>query len=1154
MGTLYDAQSSKIPVHILLDTACSANVIDQALVTRHSLPTQRLRQPLSVTLASGVAHSASLSEVIQLRIAIQEYSAVLAFVVMPQVADVTLGVPWFEDHQAIINHGTHELRFEYQEQWFSTSIYPIGRQVMASSHMSHIPPCILKYSCVFEPPSGLPPQRSINCDIQLVPGASPSSQKARRCGPKDRTKIRQEVDKLLKLGFIEYSQSAWASPAFIVHEPNRKDRLVFDFKCLNAVTIPNRFPIPHTDDLIAQFGGKSIFSVIDLKSAYHQVLVNPDHCHLTAFITHEGLYQWRVMPFGLCNAPSIMQRLTSDLLRRYDLRDHAAVYLDDIIVGTCTHEEHESILERLFAALAKEDYRIAPEKCHFFQEEVQFLGSRLSKHGLQPVQVKLDAIQAWPVPANTKHVRQFLGLCNYYRQYIANFAALAAPLNQLTSSKVIFQWTAQHQSAFEGLKQLLSKPPILRLPIPDQPFYINTDASLIAVGAVLQQYHTDALFPISYMSVSLNQAQRNYSTFDREWLAIMAALDKWKPLIFGEKVVIRTDHRPLVHKFQQSIAVSQSSRHVRWMCELLEWGPELSIEYQKGETNIVADGLSRRPDHELVVAAVHLEGPPSVCPWSSLAIYQEHHPADINRVLFKRHLREESIPFVYAAVQLTLAGDTWISQVQAAYASDAIAQALLHSKSTTLPIPKELVVRDGVIYHWPLAQRDDGPPSCLYVPDMLRGKLLQYYHNNEHQGAHMGIDKCYQKLKIKYYWPGMYNQLRRYISACPVCACSKHSRQAPAGLLQSLEIPNRRFGIIHMDFVGPFRRTSLGSNGILVVVDRLTKFAVFIPCDVHVGGPETLELLRHHFFNLFGHPDVIITDRGSAFTGQFFRAYMKTVGIEHRLATVEHPQTNGQVENVNGTIKQMLRSYLLEHRSQDWHLALPTLQMAYNSSVQASTGCSPNRLVFGEDWHMPDFLNKPTSSSSLMTTDHKISYLVDFAKNHLSKAQAKQAKYYNQHHRPLSFNIGDLVFVKISDAKVQKNGSLAPKYEGPFSIIDRIGDTAYKLDIPHRKSNQTAYYHVSKLKKHVQSQDFVEPTVTSSLEPLVVEEIVDVKEDEYGTPHYLVKFQHKELDKVHDWRPVTSFTEADWHKIFVFHNFWPPQSRHPSFPQYYYNV
>ena len=449
-------------------------------------------------------------------------------------------------------------------------------------------------------------------------GASPRRQPARRVPFAVRQEIARQLQEMQRDGVIQASTSPWASPLVLVRKKDGNLRFCVDYRQLNAVTKLDPFPIPRIDDLLDQLGKSCYFSTLDLAAGFWQIKVAEDSREKTAFITHRGLFEFRVMPFGLMNAPSVFQRLMQHVL--CDLNpdqgpDFVSVYIDDVLIFSRSVDEHLRHVQLVLDRLRATGLKLKPSKCHFLRQTVDYLGHVITTEGLKPNSKQIAAVEDYPVPESVTQVRQFLGLTSYYRRFIPQFAKTAAPLHNLMKKDAVFVWTADCQAAFEFLKQKLINAPILCYPDFEKGFVLETDASVRGLGAVLSQKQGDGkLHPIGFASRSLTPPEKNYSITDLETLAVVWAVSYYRAYLYGNEVTVVTDHSAVKAVLETP---GGSGKHARWWLKVFASGiGRVKIQYRPGKSNQRADALSRNPvsssneegsDLDAQVAQVSLE-------------------------------------------------------------------------------------------------------------------------------------------------------------------------------------------------------------------------------------------------------------------------------------------------------------------------------------------------------------------------------------------------------------------------------------------------------------------------------------------------------------------------------------------------------------------
>jgi hypothetical protein len=443
-----------------------------------------------------------------------------------------------------------------------------------------------EYEDVFpnDVPSGLPPIRGIEHQIDFVPGATIPNRPAYKSNPKETKELQRQVEELLAKGHVRESMSPCAVPVLLVPKKDGTWRMCVDYRAINNITVKYRHPIPRLDDMLDELHGSCIFTKIDLKSGYHQIRMKEGDEWKTAFKTKYGLYEWLVMPFGLTNAPSTFMRLMNHALRAF-LGRFVVVYFDDILVYSKSLDEHIDHLHCVLTVLRKEKLYANLKKCSFCLDKVVFLGFVVGAKGIAMDVEKVKAIKEWPTPKSITEVRSFHGLASFYRQFVKDFSTLAAPLTEIVKKYVGFKWGSEQDRAFIEIKERLCGAPLLALPDFSKTFEIECDASGIGIGAVLMQEKR----PIAYFSEKLNGAALNYPTYDKELYALVRALETWQHYLWPKEFVIHTDHESLKHLKGQG---KLNRRHAQWM-EFIETFPYV-IKYKQGKENIVVDALSRR--------------------------------------------------------------------------------------------------------------------------------------------------------------------------------------------------------------------------------------------------------------------------------------------------------------------------------------------------------------------------------------------------------------------------------------------------------------------------------------------------------------------------------------------------------------------------------
>ncbi|GBG88249.1 hypothetical protein CBR_g46816 [Chara braunii] len=448
---------------------------------------------------------------------------------------------------------------------------------------------VAKYPDLFEEPKGVV-EREVVHAIEIIPGSSILKGRIYQMSPSELDELRRQLKELVEKGWIRLSVSPYGSHVLFVPKKGGTLRMCIDYRGLNAITVKNREPLPRIDDLLDRVQGCRYFSKIDLKFGYHQIAICPEDQHKTVFQTRYGPYGFVVMPFGLCNVSGTFQHAMNRIFHDY-LDKFVIVYLDDILVLSRTVEGHVGHLDKVLSLLRQHKFKINDEKCEFGRTRSLYVGHEISAEGLKPDDAKVASIRDWPRPQFVTEMRSFLGMTGYYRNFLKNYSIVVAPLTDLTRLGTPWEWTDRCKAAFRHLKHALTHYEVLKLPDPDKPFIVTTDASQYGIGAVLAQQEGPKLRPLEYMSKKMSSQKLAKSTYEKELYAIYKALTHWRHYPLGRFFYGRTNHQTLKWMRTQPVL---SDALKRWI-EVIEQY-DFEPQYLKGEYNKAADVLSRRPN------------------------------------------------------------------------------------------------------------------------------------------------------------------------------------------------------------------------------------------------------------------------------------------------------------------------------------------------------------------------------------------------------------------------------------------------------------------------------------------------------------------------------------------------------------------------------
>ena len=885
-----------------------------------------------------------------------------------------------------------------------------------------------------------------------------------RCGPRRLAPagLRREQDcvrEMLSGGQIEPSDSPWASPVVLVTKKDGSTRFCVDYRRLNSLTVKDAYPLPRIDDSLRLLGNQQWFSTMDLASGYWQVAMSPDAQKKAAFVTNEGLFQFRVMPFGLCNAPATFERLMDRVLcgMRWS---RCLVYLDDVISFGKSVPEAIWRLEEVLARLSDFGLQLKAKKCTFMQTEVGFLGHIVGRSGLACDPNKLSAVRDWHEPTKLKGVRQFIGFVGYYRRFVKDFAKLADPLVSLTRKGVPFVWGRDQQDSFDSLKACLLCAPILGFPTEDDRFVLDTDASLFAIGGVLSQIQNEEEVVIAYASRSLRLSQRRYCTTRREMLAAVVMCTHFRSYLRGSPFTLRTDHSSLrwLQKFK-----NEDGMLARWYLLLGQFS--VTFEYRPGALHNNADGMSRqcgqckRPD--CPVSATDL--PTTDDDTQSLLVDQPFATSEMGDSMDADLLPECSgETWVASALMDELTVDLPAPGVGDDLVSDTAGDKMLQTVrswvvSGVAPPWSECAGLSPELRSWRLQVgnikvdsegrlwRRRSPPavgSQLVIPVKKRRGFIREFHDSLFAG-HLGITRTVYRLLDRVYWPGLRGDVRTYIKSCTICIARKSPcpRKVPMGHVAV----GHHWERVAMDLLDMSVTTSRGNRYVLVIVDCFTRWTEAFPLP-----DKTAQSVADAFFNQvvcrFGMPAVIHSDQGREFENKILQE-LCLMGGSHKTRTAPyHPESDGMVERFNRTLLMMLAMFAGKNRD-DWDDLLPAVMMAYRSSVHESTGYSPYRLMFGEECTLPMDIGLPREQSQVqeeLTSPYAIwvrdalEEAYEQVRLHSGQAVQRQKRLYDRRAVKRIFSLGDWVMRYYAPAKKCK---LDSPWTGPYLVVSFLGWT-----------------------------------------------------------------------------------------------------------------
>ena len=945
------------------------------------------------------------------------------FIAQGLTSALILGLPWIRKHTPIIHWDDLSMTFPNGDKWIQTTnkyerihtkdyrdlqgvnadqehlIVTIKKvetsnpeekpkEVDCAPELQEI---IEQYEDLFKPLQGVPPEGRIQHEINLTKDAKPIMKRPYRLAEQQAKEVEQQVEKAIDEGWIQSSYSPWGTVIFVVSKKDGRWRMCVDYRDLNALTEQDAYPLPRIDDMLHKVAKAKVFTTLDLQSGYHQIWIRNEDVPKTAFrlmtpVRGSSHYEWKVMPFGLKNAPPTFQRYMSFILK--DCTEYCEVYMD-IIIFSKNIEEHKGHLKSVLETLRNVELKVKLSKCSFGKAKVDFLGHVLHDGQIWMQPNKQQMIINWKEPLKTaKEIRQFMGLASYYRNYIPDFATIAEPLIALTRKRSTIQWTWEVQQAFQQIKTIIGNTISRQAWDSNRRTRITTDASGTGLGAIMEQAYGSEWRTVAVWSRTLNTCQRNYSILDKEWLAILEAVTRiWKHWLIGKEFEIFTDHAPLCHILTKK-AEELTPRQIRWLKRLEPFS--YTIKYLKGGENVVADALSRNPQEEFKVELI-----------------------EVTPMKFQIHKDE-----ILQAIQ-----------------EDALYQDILQEE--ILRIQLGLQYEDGILF------TQEGQIYILDNP-LLRYKLILEFHDQPFSG-HWDERRTLQLLQRQYYWPTMNHDIHEVVSMCEPCqraqiSCVKD--QAPIRYIEA-QYP---WEIVTIDFVSGFAMTRRKHSAICVICDRYTRMVHMESCIDHATAKDTAKIALRQIFARHGCPRIIISDRGTQFDSELWKYLWNFMGTRIHLASTHHPQTNGLTERMNRTLINMIKK-MTQDLPHEWDMLLLLFEFVYNVTPNSSTGIAPFIANQGYLPATPASLLAATCNA-VKTTQNVQQFITKIRKEymkihkHIMEQEQKnkeqiQKRWQNKRGHP-QYHIGDEVLVywppfETYNIKPRKQRF---RYEGPFKVTN----------------------------------------------------------------------------------------------------------------------
>lgn len=810
--------------------------------------------------------------------------------------------------------------------------------------------------------------------IRIEENATPVAYNARKISLSIKNEVKTELDRLEKLDIIQkvIEPTDWVHPLVVVRKPTGKIRFCLDPKQLNKVIKREYFQIPSVEEILGELSGASVFSLLDANQGFYQIPLDDSSMRLCTFATPFGRYMFKRLPFGVSSAPEVFQKIFKQALEGIEGQIN---YIDDILVFGKDQKEHDKNLKAVLQRAREQDIKFNKNKCIFNTTELKFIGHIISKKGVRADPEKIKCILELATPTNKKELEQILGMITYISKFVPNLSCHTYELRKLLAKECMFVWNDNHEKAFNELKKILTTTPILQFFDLNKPITLSVDASKHGLGAVLLQNN----LPVIYASRALTKTEENYAQIEKELLAVVFACTRFHQYIYGKRVTVESDHKPLTAIHKKAL-VNTPLRLQRMLIKLQLY--DIEIVYKPGSQLYIADCLSRNFIK-------------STSATDNLHLTEiEAHVNLINKFLpiskskFQEFKNTTKIDPVLSEV-LKLVKDGWPREKNEL--SEKLKPYWLHRE--------ELVSLNDVLFKG----------NKIVVPEKIRSQMLDVIHYN-----HLGVTKCQLRARQCLFWPNINKDIENFVLNCETCLKYRKSNHKEP-LIQT-ELPSNPW-----DLVGTDIYQYKGKN-FLIVIDYFSKFIETGPIS-KLDSLHTVIQLKS-IFSRHGIPKTLRSDNGTNFSSSEFKEFTKSWGIEHITSSPTHAQSNGMVERCIQTFKNMMKK--AEDDEKDPYLCL----LEYRNTPINSSIPSPSELLFNRR------VNGLLPTTNIFISDDKQNL-----KDSFQKRQSEQKVAYDRNAKSLpEFNKNDKVRVQQMDKSSWQPATIVEKVNKPRTYLVKLKD------------------------------------------------------------------------------------------------------------------